>query len=114
MAKLDPTTLSDDALIDAIIAAEKKSSKAKEVLVAELLRRSKIDDGAYYAYTYKLPFSKRTALHHWRGADNEEVRKLAFAKYKTADFFIEVANRQDFLTWKLREALVAAFPEESA
>lgn len=112
MAKLDPTTLSDDDLILAIIAAEKKSTKAKEVLVAELLRRSAIDDGAYYAYTYKLPYSKRTALHHWRGTDNEEVRKLAFDKYKTADFFIELSSRQEYLLFKYREAIVAANPEE--
>lgn len=114
MAKLDPTALSDDALIEAIIAAEKKSVKAKEVLVAELLRRSKIDDGAYYAYTYKLPFSKRTTLDHWRGANNEEIRKLAFAKYKTSDFFIELSSRQEYLLFKYREAVVAAFPQESS
>lgn len=114
MAKLDPTTLSDDDLILAIITAEKKSGKAKEVLVAELLRRSKIDDGAYYAYTYKLPYSKRTVLHHWRGADNEEIRKLAFAKYKTSDFFIELSSRQEYLLFRYREAVVAAFPEEKS
>ncbi len=112
MAKLDPTTLSDDALIDSIIAAEKKSAKAKEVLVAELLRRSKVDDGAYYAYTYKLPYSKRTVLHHWRGANNEEIRKLAFAQYKTSDFFIELSSRQEYLLFTYREAIVVANPEE--